>query len=192
MPVATSVWQHADGDFELVHVNQPGVELTGGWALEQVGTSITDHYPADSHVVADLRRCLTMGSRVVRSGPVHAPSPAGERNLALTYGFVVPDLIMVCAHDLSAEIAAAAQADEATERFRAAFERAPVGMALAWLTPAQAGETFTVNASLCGTLRVAKNTLLRSSLFDRSHPDDAEVGRESIEAVIRGERPTSR
>jgi PAS domain-containing protein len=187
IPVAASLWRHADGDFRLLHVNAPGVELTEGRALEQIGMSILDHHPADSPVVSDLRRCIATQSRVTRSGLVGAPSIAGQRHLALTYGFVAPDLVVACAQDLAAEGPGAAHADDTAQRFRAAFERAPIGMALVWLTPEAAGVPFAVNASLCRTLRVDEPELLSHSLFSRCHPDDAEKGIDAIEAVVRGE-----
>jgi PAS domain S-box-containing protein/diguanylate cyclase (GGDEF)-like protein len=77
---------------------------------------------------------------------------------------------------------------EAEERFRVAFDDAPIGIAL--LTPE--GRWFHVNPALCTMLGYKEDELIERTVFDLTHPDDVDSSRERIEGRLRGEARETR
>ena len=84
--------------------------------------------------------------------------------------------IVISARDLTDRRRAEAELREAQERFRSAFEHAPIGMALTSLD----GRLFRVNRALVQILGRGESELLASSILDLTHPDDRETCRESM------------
>jgi diguanylate cyclase (GGDEF)-like protein/PAS domain S-box-containing protein len=84
------------------------------------------------------------------------------------------------------------EADEAVaraaERFRAAFDNAPIGMAL--LTPE--GRWFQVNPALCALLGYSEEELLERSFVDVTHPNDRASSLERRVRQLAGEAPEPR
>ena len=76
--------------------------------------------------------------------------------------------IVISARDLTDRRLAEAELREAQERFRSAFEHAPIGMALTSID----GRLFRVNRALVQILGRGESELLASSILDLSHPDD--------------------
>jgi len=84
----------------------------------------------------------------------------------------VEGLVFTC-HDVSARRRADAELREAQERFRTAFDHAPIGMALI----APDGRCFCANRALAQMVGRAEDELSGVSLLALTHPDDrAEVG----------------
>jgi len=78
-------------------------------------------------------------------------------------------------------------AREAQERFRLAFEHAPIGMAVVG-----ADDRFLqVNASLCQIAGYGEGELLARSLADISHPDDRDDAIQVRQALLVGDSPSS-
>jgi diguanylate cyclase (GGDEF)-like protein/PAS domain S-box-containing protein len=71
----------------------------------------------------------------------------------------------------------------AEERFRNAFEHAPVGMGLADLD----GRFVKVNDALCAMLGYRPDELLATTSATITHPEDVDLGREQTEQLLRGE-----
>ena len=72
---------------------------------------------------------------------------------------------------------------ESEERFRLAFESAPIGMALVAVPE---GRWLRVNAVLCGQLRYDESELVGASWRDLTHPDDIDAGVLAIGELVRG------
>ena len=70
------------------------------------------------------------------------------------------------------------------ERFRAAFEGAPIGMALSTVN----GRWLEVNDALCELLGRSQTQLLRQPLWDLVHPADREGERDAVRRLLR-DRP---
>ena len=68
------------------------------------------------------------------------------------------------------------------ERFRSAFDHAPIGIALV----APDGRWLRVNRQLCEMTGYAEEDLLKASFQDITHPDDLELDLEQVEAVLAG------
>ena len=90
--------------------------------------------------------------------------------------------IVISARDLTDRRLAEAELREAQERFRSAFEHAPIGMALTSID----GRLFRVNRALVQILGRGESELLTSSIVDLSHPDDREQCRETIVRLLSG------
>ncbi len=90
--------------------------------------------------------------------------------------------IVISARDLTDRRRAEAELREAQERFRSAFEHAPIGMALTSLD----GRLFRVNRALVRILGRGESELLAASILDLSHPDDRDTYRESMARLLSG------
>ncbi len=90
--------------------------------------------------------------------------------------------IVISARDLTDRRLAEAELREAQERFRSAFEHAPIGMALTSID----GRLFRVNRALVQILGRGESELLASSILDLSQPDDREMCRESMTRLLTG------
>ena len=90
--------------------------------------------------------------------------------------------IVISARDLTDRRLAEAELREAQERFRSAFEHAPIGMALTSID----GHLLRVNRALVQILGRGESELLASSILDLSHPDDREMCRESMTRLLTG------
>ena len=95
------------------------------------------------------------------------------------------DGIVINARDVTERRWAEAELREAQERFRSAFEHAPIGMALAGID----GELFRVNRALARMLGRAEDELLGVSLFDLTHPEDQATIRSHVDRLVTGEIP---
>jgi diguanylate cyclase (GGDEF)-like protein/PAS domain S-box-containing protein len=73
---------------------------------------------------------------------------------------------------------------EAEERFRAAFDKAPIGMAL--LEPD--GRFVRVNDSICAILGYSRERLEGMTSESITHPDDRPLSRDALREMIAGER----
>ncbi|GET39625.1 HAMP domain-containing sensor histidine kinase [Microseira wollei] len=69
------------------------------------------------------------------------------------------------------------------ERFRSAFEDAPIGMALVALE----GQFMRVNRSLCEILGYSQDELLTKTFQEITHPDDLAIDLEQVQKMLAGE-----
>jgi diguanylate cyclase (GGDEF)-like protein/PAS domain S-box-containing protein len=75
---------------------------------------------------------------------------------------------------------------EAEERFRGAFEAAPVGIALVDLAPHTLGRILQANAALSEIAGRGVEELLETALQEISHPDDASEGLDLLQDLLVG------
>jgi PAS domain S-box-containing protein len=73
--------------------------------------------------------------------------------------------------------------EESEERFRTAFENAPVGMAIVGLD----FEIRQVNPALCRLLGYSRDELLAKTFLELTHPDDIEKDLELAQRLVHGE-----
>ncbi len=85
--------------------------------------------------------------------------------------------------DITAAKQAASALAEAEERFRSAFEDAPIGMALVALD----GSFLQVNQALCEITGHSSQALCATTVHAITHPDDIAEERELVKALLRGE-----
>jgi PAS domain S-box-containing protein len=77
---------------------------------------------------------------------------------------------------------------EANSRFRSAFENAPIGMALFRLDRGSRYRALEVNRALCDIIGYSEHDLLNVLVpADTIYPEDFDVGRDEVLALLRGE-----
>ena len=91
--------------------------------------------------------------------------------------------VVIACHDITDRQRAEAELREAHERFRSAFEHAPIGMALIGLD----GRLAQVNRSLAQMLGRAKDQLAGAPTLSFIHPDDQDAVCEAMRRVIAGD-----
>jgi len=107
-------------------------------------------------------------------------------------GFVVAaGVAAVAAWRLNETVRAQAQesyrrAAESEERFRGAFEEAPIGMVLFSFAPGHVGEVFQVNRAMAEITGYSCEHLCASGFRDIVHPDDAEIALGALGHLMSG------
>jgi diguanylate cyclase (GGDEF)-like protein/PAS domain S-box-containing protein len=82
------------------------------------------------------------------------------------------------------------QAHESEQRFKSAFEDAPVGMGLVSIRPESAGRFIQVNRALSELLGYTDDELSHLSFRDITHPDDLEESIGAYEHLLAGDAPS--
>lgn len=85
---------------------------------------------------------------------------------------------------ITARKEAESQMRESEERFRGAFENAPIGMAMVSLE----GRWMRVNHAICRLVGRSEEELLASTFQDITHPDDLNADLDQVRALIGGQR----
>ena len=82
------------------------------------------------------------------------------------------------------------QAHESEQRFKGAFEEAPMGMGLVSILPENAGRLLQVNRAMADLLGYTEEELSRMTFRDITHPDDLEESSASFARMLAGETST--
>jgi PAS domain S-box-containing protein/diguanylate cyclase (GGDEF)-like protein len=85
--------------------------------------------------------------------------------------------------DITAGRAAETALRDSEERFRLAFEHAPIGIAI--VSPE--GDWLRVNEKLCDMIGYSEDELLASTFQDITHPDDLDADLEHVRQMLAGE-----
>jgi PAS domain S-box-containing protein len=96
-----------------------------------------------------------------------------------------PSRMIGTAHDISEQKEAEKALKESEERFRTAFEDAPVGVALVGLD----GRRFRVNRALCEMLGYSEEELLGKLYLEDIHPEDREISADRLRQVLKVKAP---
>ena len=83
------------------------------------------------------------------------------------------------------------QARDSEERFKSAFENAPIGMALASVQPGEFGRYLQVNAAMANLTGYSQDELLTMSGPEITHPDDVSEGLEVSRQMASGTRESA-
>jgi PAS domain S-box-containing protein len=188
---ATSDWVSiADRDQNLVYVNAGGRRMVGigldedirgrragefspAWARELVRKHAFPIAVRDGIWRGDGGRLHRDGHEIPVSQVIVAhKGPDGE-----------VDFYATIARDMTREHAAEAALRASEERFRIAFQQAPVGMALADLS----GRYVQVNDAYCRTVRRTREELIGAMPMDITHPEDAADSEHAMLQLIAGE-----
>jgi len=145
---------------------------------------------------------------VIHHGAMGAIDPGGVYNhqdavnhpwkWALIHGgFVVAaGVASVAAWRLNEGVRAQAQesyrrARESEERFKGAFEGAPIGTILFTFSPDHTGGVNQVNEAMCEITGHSRDHLRATSLRDVVHPEDGPIAMEALDRLARGEEERS-
>jgi len=92
-------------------------------------------------------------------------------------------LVSAAIRDVTGRKAAERELQEAEERFRLAFDNAPIGMALV----APEGHWLRVNRALCEMTGYSEEQLLGRTHQEITHPDDLDADLEQVRRILAGE-----
>jgi PAS domain S-box-containing protein len=188
---ATSDWVSiADRDQNLIYVNAGGRRMIGIGLDEDIrGRRIGEFSPQWAR---DLVRRVALpivqrdgvwrgyGGRLHRDGHEIPVSQVIVAGMAAD-GRV--DFYATIARDMTSERAAEAALRASEERFRIAFEQAPIGVALLDIE----GRFVQVNDAYCRTVRRTREDVMRLGPEAITHPDDAAVTTHAIERLFSGD-----
>ena len=93
------------------------------------------------------------------------------------------------ARDITERKAAERALRDLQDGFRAAFEHAPIGVALESIDAEARGRLLQVNGSLCEITGYPAQELMDMTLEQLTHPDDVEEERRLVEQLLAGEMP---
>ncbi len=193
---ATSDWVSiADGDNNLVYINPAGRSMIGLDPDEDItGRRIGEFSPAwarervHREALAVARRDGVWrgeGGRLHRDG---REIPTSQVIVARTTPGGEVDFYATIARDMTRERGAEAALRASEERFRVAFEQAPIGVSLLDLN----GHFVQVNDAYCQTVRRTREELMRLRPTDITHPDDRAMTQYAVDIVISGDAPVFR
>ena len=167
----------SDAQGKCVYVNERWCELSG----LSVDQALGDGWMAALHP-DDIGRVLAEWSEASRAGRdsiVEYRFQRGDGDVVWIEGFATAlrdaqgtaaGWVGTCL-DLTSKKQAEEALLRASERFRAAFDNAPIGVALVGLD----GSWLQVNQALCDLLGYEEGDLLRLTVLDVTHPDDLAV-----------------
>ncbi|MBS1871083.1 MAG: EAL domain-containing protein [Actinobacteria bacterium] len=189
-----------DADGAITYVSPASSELIGLAPEEIVGRQPREFvHPDDRHAIARARaRILDTGGTITvtsrlrhREGHYVWIEARVRRVLDADTGAPVESQAIV--RDVSERVAAEAALRESVERiaaaeqrFRTAFEAAPIGMALSDLD----GRFIQVNDALCAITGYTREELEEMSFADLGHPADAGREEEMMRSLLSGEQST--
>ena len=188
---ATSDWVSiADGDLNLLYVNEGGRAMVGMDPDESVrGRKIGAFSPAWARelvrreALAVARREGVWRGNLARLHRDGHEIPVSQVIVARTGDDGEVDFYATIARDMTHERASEAALRESEERFRIAFEQAPIGFALLDLQ----GRYLQVNDAYCRVVRRTRFELVGRRPADITHPDDVANSVHAVERLVAGE-----
>ena len=179
-----------DGDGEIVIVNEQAEKLFGYSRDELLGQRIELLIPGrlrGGHVAKRKAYTANPHTRPMGTGfeltargadGSEFPVEVSLSTLETEDGILITSRIS----DITARKQAEADLQEAEERFRLAFEHAPIGMAIVALD----GAFRRVNHALCEITGYDERSLLGVTMHDITHPDDLELDADKNQELLAG------
>jgi PAS domain S-box-containing protein len=127
-PVPTYAWRRVGDDFVLTDYNDAGHAATGGRVAGVVGVAAAAFYPDMPEIRRDMERCLRDEAPVHREMAYRFRTTGEVRDMAVTYGYVPPDTVVVHAEDVTERKRAETALHEAHEEYRSLFDNAVFGI----------------------------------------------------------------
>lgn len=102
LPIATYVWQRgADGIIRAIETNEAGHRLAPRFAEGILGRTAREAWAGRPDILADFERCFANGVGHQREIEYQPTPDAPPLQLAVSYGFVPPDLVLAHAQDVT-------------------------------------------------------------------------------------------
>lgn len=109
IPIPTYTWQRVGDDFELIDYNDAADAITQYQIRNLVGSRASDLHGDSPEIREDLERCYVERIPIRREMRYRYRTTGETRYLAVTYGFVPPDLVLVHTEDITERKRAEAQ-----------------------------------------------------------------------------------
>jgi diguanylate cyclase (GGDEF)-like protein/PAS domain S-box-containing protein len=155
-------------------------ELIGKVAMDIIHPDDRRHIQAYLRTILEQRQASDEGRFLHKDGTWVWMESRGRAVLD-AHGNVVE--LQTVARDITAQRQAARELREAEERFRNAFDQAPIGKALV----APEGPFMRVNATLCRLTGHSEQDLLATTFQELTHPDDLPADLEHVEMLLSGQ-----
>jgi PAS domain S-box-containing protein len=182
----------ADADGRLRAVNPAFCELLGRSQNELLGRSFREFTHPDDIAPDHERQELLTGERCERAREKRYIRVDGTVTWVKVHMAAIADpasgepLVVAHVTDVSERRRQDQALAEAEERFRSAFDNAPIGMALV----APDGRWLKVNHAVCELTGYSETAMLVRSFQDITHPDDLDTDLAYVEDVLAGRRRT--
>jgi diguanylate cyclase (GGDEF)-like protein/PAS domain S-box-containing protein len=174
-----------DLDLRCVLIEGRHMDDAGVAAAELVGRPMREIVPPELLAVVEpaARRALEGEPSAIEVGSPHDGAVAACE--------IVPHRdedgrlagVLVAVRDVTEQRVAERATRDAEERFRLAFDHAPIGIAL--VSPE--GKWLRVNGTLCEMTGYSEQELLAKSFQDITHPDDLDADLEHVREMLAGE-----
>ncbi|MEO5833167.1 MAG: PAS domain S-box protein [Nakamurella sp.] len=160
-----------------------GMTGLGSWwgAVDEDGVSMA---PADLPATRALRDGVTVHQTIGIRGPDGIVRWQDVTAVPILDAAGRPEYVVIGLSDVTEARRAKRALSVSEERFRLAFDNAPVGMAMVDLSEASSGRLRRVNAALCAFAGRSREDLESAALMDISHPDE-ESGWQATMAALR-------
>ncbi len=181
-------------DGVLIEVNQTALDAAGVDRTEVVGRPFWDTpwWAHNTDLQGQLKAAVDSAGRgeYVRFEASH-PTPEGD---LIWVDFALSPIsdeggqvsgIVAEGHEITRRVEAAEELRLSNERFRHAFDFAPIGMALV----GPQGKWLRVNRAICEIVGYEAEELLRIDFQTITHPDDLDADLGHVQALLDGEEP---
>jgi two-component system cell cycle sensor histidine kinase/response regulator CckA len=187
LPLPAYVWRIVDGRLTFVGANHLAREIEP--ALDRfVGLTIDDLETRNPELGGFIREALDEQTAVLGEVAYHREIGGAPRRLSCACVYVGERTVIVYATDATERREVERSLREANARFRAAFERSPLGMALISVEPETAGRMIEVNDAFCELFGFARRELIgRVAPVELNHPDDVGIGLDEVARLVAGD-----
>src|SRR3712207_2412229 len=174
------------------HYVSPAIRTVLGWEpAEVLGRTLADFlHPDDGAALERERGALRAGDDETRH-VYRMRHRLGHYLWMESTNTIVSDVhegddveVVSSRRDVTERLAMEGLVRESEQRFRIAFEDAPIGMSLV----APDGHWLRVNDALCKIVGYSRSELLKRSFRDVTHPDDLEGDLELMRSMLAGDR----
>jgi diguanylate cyclase (GGDEF)-like protein/PAS domain S-box-containing protein len=186
-----------DADGRIEEVNAQAVNLFGYAAGELIGRPVEALVPAalqDAHRAHRSRYAAATSPTVMSTGPTVVAVRKDGTAVPVEVNLGAIDLptgpaVLASVRDVSARQRAERDLRESEQRFRLAFDDAPIGMALVSLEPGEVGRYQRVNRAMCRLTGHSEADLVGRSVADITHPDDRVATLAAMDELAAGALP---
>jgi PAS domain S-box-containing protein len=148
IPIPTYILKASGDDFVLTDYNDAASGITRGGIEQFLGKAAGELNRGRPDIIADLRRCLSGQTVIERAMRYRFQSTGEERDLAVTYGFVPPDMVVVLTQDVTDQERVESELRATEAKYRSIVENAVEGVFQS--TPD--GRFLSANLALAGIL----------------------------------------
>src|SRR5262249_19715039 len=186
--VAGSLVLVLDRSGRIVRFNR-ACEVTTGYSFAEVEGQLFDELFTPTDVISGMAASVTMPAASFPTSFEDTLLTRGyeRRHVAWSNAALVDDAgvvthVIATGIDITERRAAEIGLRDARERFRLAFDNAPIGMCLVGMD----GRFTQVNRALCEMLGYSEDALLERTVADITYPDDIAMSNKAIADLAKG------